>query len=203
MCRYGQLTFKLIENSKFNTLQTLDPKLGEDIDKISILFTYDIAEFLPLAKNVYNEGMFGDSENIKLKKRLVAQIAKKIFEDYKKDSNEFVKDITNQTLNVLSETLSEFNIYLPLNYKFVYSCNSNNQWQIYNSIDDIYVEYTAEIDEEINKILRNNPEQLMICDVPDLLSIDNKFNVYSFGITYTVESFVDDINVFKKFTLPC
>lgn len=200
----GQLTFKLIENSKFNTLQTLDPKLGADIDKISIMFTYDVADFLPLAEKVYNNGMFGEgeSENLKLKKRLVAQIAKKIFEDYKKDSNEFVKDITNQTLNVLSETLSEFNIYLPLNYKFVYSCNSNNQWQIYNSIDDIYVEYTAEIDEEINKILVNNPEQLMICDVPDLLSIDNKFNVYSFGITYTVESFVDDINVFKKFTLP-
>lgn len=198
----GQLTFKLIENSKFNTLQTLDSKLGADIDKISIMFTYDVAEFLPLAAKVYNDGMFGDSENTKLKKKLVAQIAKKIFEDYKKDSDEFVKDITKQTLNVLSETLTEFNIYLPLNYKFVYSCNSNNQWQIYNSIDDIYVEYTATINEEINKILRSNPEQLMICDVPDLLSIDNKFNVYSFGITYTIESFVDDINVFKKFTLP-
>ena len=198
----GQLTFKLIENSKFNTLQTLDPNLGNDIDKISIMFTYDVAEFLPLAAKVYNDGMFGDSENAKLKKKLVAQIAKKIFEDYKKDSDEFVKDITKQTLNVLSETLTEFNIYLPLNYKFVYSCNSNNQWQIYNSIDDIYVEYTATINEEINKILGSNPEQLMICDVPDLLSIDNKFNVYSFGITYTIESFVDDINVFKKFTLP-
>lgn len=198
----GQLTFKLIENSKFNTLQILDPKLGADIDKISIMFTYDVAEFLPLAEKVYNDGMFGDSANTKLKKKLVAQISKKIFEDYKKDSDEFVKDITKQTLNVLSETLTEFNIYLPLNYKFVYSCNSNNQWQIYNSIDDIYVEYTATINEEINKILGSNPEQLMICDVPDLLSIDNKFNVYSFGITYTIESFVDDINVFKKFTLP-
>lgn len=198
----GQLTFNLIENSDFANFNALNPKLGEDIDKISIMFTYDVAEFLPLAEKVYNDGMFGDSENIKLKKKLVAQISKKIFEDYKKDSDEFVKDITKQTLNVLSETLSEFNIYLPLNYKFVYSCNSNNQWQIYNSIDDIYVEYTSTINEEINKILGSNPEQLMICDVPDLLSIDNKFNVYSFGITYTIERFVDDINVFKKFTLP-
>ena len=169
------------------------------------MFSYDIAIFYPLISEYYNNKIYfvGDN-NITLKKKIVSNIAIQIFNDYNKEYTKFVTSKNSEAGIALTDyTINSIDIYLPLNYKFIYSCNSNNQAQIYNSVSDISVEYTTDLKGEIYKILQGeNSEQIMICSISDSLYIDDKFNVYCFSVTYSKDNIVDDVNISKKFTLP-
>ena len=193
----GSVTFDININSLIG-----DYNLDIEVRNIAIMFSYDITVFYPLISEYYNNEMYSD--NIILKKKIVTKIVKQIFNDYNKEYTKFVTSKSAETgISVTDYTVDSLDIYLPLNYKFIYSCNSNNQEQIYNSISDVYVEYTVDLKGEIYKILQGEKsEQIMICSISDSMSIDNKFNVYCFSITYSRDNIIDDINVSKKFTLP-
>ena len=182
-----------------------DFKLDTEVSNIAAMFSYDIAIFYPLISEYYNNKIYfvGDN-NITLKKKIVSKIAIQIFNDYNKEYTKFVTSKNSEAGIALTDyTINSIDIYLPLNYKFIYSCNSNNQAQIYNSVSDISVEYTADLKGEIYKILQGeNSEQIMICSISDSLYIDDKFNVYCFSVTYSKDNIVDDVNISKKFTLP-
>lgn len=196
----GQVTFNLDTESL-----SKEYKLKNEVSNIAIMFSYDIAVFYHLISEYYNNKIYfvGD-DNITLKKKIVAKIALQIFNDYNKEYEKFVTSKAAETgIAVTDYTVNSLDIYLPLNYKFIYSCNSNNRAQIYNSVSDVSVEYTVDLKGEIYKILQGDKsEQIMICSISDSMSIDNKFNVYCFSVTYSRNNIVDDINVSKKFTLP-
>ena len=196
----GSVTFNLNTDSLIG-----DYNLGTEVSNIAIMFSYDIAVFYPLISEYYNNKIYfvGD-DNITLKKRIVTKIVTQIFNDYNKEYTKFVTSKAVETgIAVTDYTVNSLDIYLPLNYKFIYSCNSNNQAQIYNSVSDVSVEYTVDLKGEIYKILQGEKsEQIMICSISDSMSIDNKFNIYCFSVTYSKDNIVDDINVSKKFTLP-
>ena len=194
----GSVTFNLNTDSLIG-----DYNLGTEVSNIAIMFSYDIAVFYPLGSEYYNNTILGD-DNITLKKRIVTKIVTQIFDDYNKEYTKFVKSKTDETGIALTDYIvNSLDIYLPINYKFIYNCNSNNQAQIYNSVSDVSVEYTVDLNGEIYKILQGDKsEQIMICSISDSISIDNKFNIYSFNVTYSRDNIVDDINVSKKFTLP-
>lgn len=203
ICNYqgnGQVTFNLNTDSLEG-----DYNLRNEVSNIAIMFSYDIAEFYPLISEYYNSKIYfvGDN-NLALKKRILVKIVTQIFNDYNKEYEKFVTSKAEESGIALTDyTVNSLDIYLPLNYKFIYSCNSNNQAQIYNSVSDISVEYTEDLKGEIYKILQGEKsEQIMICSISDSMSIDNKFNVYCFSVTYSRDNIVDDINVSKKFTLP-
>ena len=196
----GQVTFNLNTESLRG-----DYNLENEVSNTAIMFSYDIAVFYPLISEYYNNKIYfvGD-DNITLKKKIVSKIVIQIFNDYNKEYEKFVTNKAAETGIALTDyTINSLDIYLPLNYKFIYSCNSNNQAQIYNSVSDVSVEYTVDLEGEIYKILQGEKsEQIMICSISDSMSIDNKFNVYCFSVTYSRDNIVDDINVSKKFTLP-
>lgn len=195
----GAVTFNLYTDSLNN------PTLENEVSNIAVMFSYDIAVFYNLISEYYNSKIYfiGD-DNTALKKKILTKIVTKIFEDHNKEYIKFAKSKASSEVIVETDyTVNSLDIYLPLNYKFIYSCNSNNQAQIYNSVSDISVEYTLDLKGEMYKILQGEKsEQLMICSISDFLYIDNKFNVYSFSVTYSRENIVDDINVSNKFTLP-
>ena len=195
----GQVTFDI---NKYTDSLEDDFDLKNEVSNTAIMFSYDIAVFYPLICEYYNNTMYSD--NIELKKKIVAKIAKQIFDDYNKEFTKFATSKNTEIDTTLTDfTVNSLDICLPLNYKFIYSCNSNNNAQIYNSIYDISVEYTVDLQKEIYKILQGDKsEQILICSIPDTISIDNKFNVYCFSVTYSKDNIVDDINVRKKFTLP-
>lgn len=196
----GSVTFNLNIDSLIG-----DYNLGTEVSNIAIMFSYDIAVFYPLISEYYNNKIYfvGD-DNITLKKKIITKIVTQIFNDYNKEYTKFVTSKATETgIAPIDFTINSLDIYLPLNYKFIYSCNSNNRAQIYNSVSDVSVEYTVDLKGEIYKILQGEKsEQIMICYISDSMSIDNKFNIYCFSVTYSRDNIVDDINVSKKFTLP-
>ena len=196
----GSVTFNLDTDSLNG-----DYKLNIEVSNIAVMFSYDIAVFYPLISEYYNNKIYfvGD-DNITLKKRILTKIVTQIFNDYNLEYEKYVASKNPDTEVAETDyTVNSLDIYLPLNYKFIYSCNSNNQAQIYNSVSDVSVEFTVDLKGEIYKILQGEKsQQMMICSIPDSLSIDNKFNVYCFSVTYSRNNIVDDVNVSKKFTLP-
>ena len=193
----GSVTFDINVDSLIG-----DYNLDIEVRNTAVMFSYDIAVFYPLISEYYNNELYSD--NIALKKKIVTKIVTQIFNDYNKEYTKFVISKSAESgIAVTDYTVDSLDIYLPLNYKFIYSCNSNNHLQIYNSVSDISVEYTEDLKGEIYKILQGEKsEQIMICSISDSMSIDNKFNVYCFSVTYSRDNIVDDINVSKKFTLP-
>lgn len=196
----GSVTFNIDTDSLIG-----DYYLSTEVPNIATMFSYDIAVFYPLISEYYNNKIyFAGDDNITLKKRIVAKIVTQIFNDYNKEFTKFVTSKAAETgIAITDYSVNSLDIYLPLNYKFVYSCNSNNQAQIYNSVSDISVEYTEDLKGEIYKIMQGEEsEQIIICAISDYMYIDNKFNIYCFSVTYSRNDIVDDINVSKKFTLP-
>lgn len=152
-------------------------------------FAYDVNEFIPFIESYYNSHVyFADSDNLALKRELLLAIFKKLFNDYCAAS--------------VYEEVESIHLYMPFNYKFVYSCNSNNPAYIYNSVKDISVEYTVDPIDEIYKITGDGIEQLIICDSTDTINIEDKFAVYQYQISYDKDNRVDDFNIERTYVLP-
>lgn len=194
----GNITFKFDKNS-FDNYAT-------EVSNKAICIAYDVTVFYNNITEYYNKKIYfvGD-DNITLKKKLVMSVAKQIFVDYNKEYTNFVNSKSEEVSANTDYSVDSLSIYLPLNYKFIYNCNSNDQSKIYSSESSISVEFTIKenIKSEMFKILQGDKsEQVWICLTPDSTSIDDKYNVYRYDITYTRDNIVDDINVTKEFTLP-
>ena len=153
------------------------------------MFAYDANSFYEYIKTYYNSHVFftGD-DNMSLKKQLLVSLVTKIYEDY--------------LSSCIYDEVKEYNLWFPYNYKFVYSCNSNNPAIIYNSVKNVSVRYSADVYEIIPEILGKDAEQIIICDSTDSINIEDRFVVYQYSITYDKDNNVDDIIVEKTYTLP-
>ena len=168
-----------------------------DTDKLSFsilldllpMYARDINVFYPFIRNYYNDHIyFSANDNLKLKKELFVAIVKKLYEYY-----------VNNSIYI-SE--NEFNMWMPYNYKFIYSCSDNNSSKIYNSIHSITTEYTINIEEKIATIIGGDPQQIIICESTDEINIEDKIGVYQYSVIYSSDDIIDRIVVDRTYTLP-
>lgn len=149
--------------------------------------------FFPYMIKIYNEEEFFFN-NTGLKISIVRALLIQLFEDCLADS---VGD---------NKSNYEFVAYFPYNYKFVYSCNSNNLGQIYNSVQDITVECTTKPQNELYKILwyKEHREQLIITTAYDVTdSTEQIFSIYRFSVPYDEnDNLKGDIIVRRFYILP-
>ena len=163
--------------------------LVNEYDQRTISFGYDTIQFLPYIESYYNSYVFfGEGSNMQLKKRILVAIVEQIFADYLQSSVDTILD--------------KLDIWLPYNYKFVYRCNSNSPDIIYNSINDISLEYTEDALDEIYKLLGVNSEQMFVCSSSAEVNNEERYAVYHYAVTYIKNNIVDDIVVTRKYTLP-
>ena len=88
-------------------------------------------------------------------------------------------------------------LYIPLDYKFHYICNSNNELNIYYS-NNIYVTYTSL--DNVNLLNFWDSNNNLVFDY-DLL---NKLKVYNFEINYNsyIENLINSITIKDVYTMP-
>lgn len=189
---------KYIEQEDSDTLYTAEKENGDMYFNMTsgyrysgfvLPYMYDINSFYSFIIEYYNNHVyFANNDNLLLKKQLLVAISKKIYNDFI-NSSEYLD-------------IDELNLWLPYNYKFVYSCNSNDGSQIYNSVKDISVRYTIDAEKYMVNLYGENSEQVILCDSPDEENVEDKFVVYQYSITYSKDNIVDDIIVEQTYTLP-
>lgn len=177
-----------------NSLQGTNSKLE--------YFAYDLSTLYPRVLEIFNEIMYKDSTNLKIKKRIISTL---------------VHSCRTNFLNQLGkETNNLYAVYFPITYEVKYNCNSNDLSQIYNLTSSIPV-YFGNI---LNKLTDNsiviNPDSIEslkkiayhfdTTDDPSNYviahSIIEKTVLYDLFLSYTdddiISSFVWTIN----FTMP-
>ncbi len=154
-----------------------------------------IAYVLPKFKEYYSKNQyFSSDDNIKLKRRIIAETFIALYKNFVAESN------------ADNASGSEFTIYIPYEYEFIYTCNSNNTPQIFSSKRDIVVESVTDPTEELYKICKTDTkvrQQLFICPSwNDATSTEDIFSVWEYSVTYDDDNNVKDINVSRNFVLP-
>lgn len=144
----------------------------------------------------YNgEVFFTADDNKKLKKRIVATLFSELYYNFVFQSKgAYTADIP-------------FVLYLPYEYTFIYTCNSNRQSQIYASAKDVLVESAPEPEKELWRIRETGVEgireQLIICSAWDIVdSTEEIYTVWKYYLTYTPNDELRDIIVERVYTLP-
>lgn len=151
-----------------------------------------IQYMLPEFKIQYNNSLYVNSNELdKLKNRIVSEFFYALYKDY-------IKGIEN--INIEN---SVFTIYMPYEYSFIYTCNSNKPSQIFTSHKDITVESTLEPESDIYKIYKDRRDQLVICSAwADSDSTEDIFSTWKYYITYNSSDLVNDIIIERNFVLP-
>jgi hypothetical protein len=150
---------------------------------------------LPKFKECYTEHQyFSGDDNQKLKRRVVAEIFTALYNNFMAESN---GDNANDV---------EFPIYIPYEYAFIYTCNSNNTSQIFSSTRDVVTESAADPTEEMYKIWQTGTgvrQQLFICPSwNDATSTEDIFSVWEYSVTYDDDNIIKGVKVERTFVLP-
>lgn len=153
------------------------------------------AYILPKFKEYYTEHQyFSGDDNQKLKRRVVAKIFTVLY-------NNFIAESNGDNANDV-----EFPIYIPYEYEFIYTCNSNNTSQIFSSTRDVTVESAADPTEEMYKIWQTGTgvrQQLFICPSwNDAKSTEDIFSVWEYSVTYNDDNTINGVKVERTFVLP-
>ena len=155
-----------------------------------------IALMFPFFKTWYNEQTyFGDNDNLKLKKRIVAEVLSSLWDNFKKEAGDE------------SAGDADFVVYMPYEYTFIYTCNSNKLSQIFTSNKDITVESIQNPEDELWKIYKTGNdgvrEQLMICTSwSNVDSTEDIFSVWKYYVTYDSDETIQSVTVERSFVLP-
>ena len=161
----------------------------------------DLSDALEYFSQEYNlnlyEELFMINEDInKLYFNIFKYYNEKFYLEYK---STFIKRI----LFKIYERSSEFNydnsyrLYIPLDYKFHYICNSNNDLNIYYS-NNIYVSYTSLDNVDLDEFWKLNTNLIY-----DYSGID-KVKVYNFELTYNSndDELINTIDIKDIYTMP-
>ena len=143
-------------------------------------FNYDKLNILPELKTKWSQDVFNDSENIQEAPMLNCQILFKLYEA--------ISSFENST-----------KVYVPLDYVFSYTVNSNDKWMIFYSINDIEVKY---ISEEITNVWMNQNYEFYNDSIIAETSTYDKIVFFGFFVDYDEWNNVNGINVVKTSILP-
>ena len=174
----------------------IDVKTADLLESAVNTFNEDIKIFFPYIIKFYNEEKYF-TDNVGLKTAIVREFLQQLYHDYLADSEGDNKQDY------------ELHVYFPYNYEFIYSCNSNNMQQIFESVQDITVEAVPTLIDrntnELEKIIYSGGynEQLVIVNAQDVTDSTEKiFSIYRFSVSYTEEDNVEHICVRRWYILP-
>ena len=173
-----------------NTLQ------GDIVEANILEWNDSLALAFPFFKHWYNEqSYFNEDDNLKLKKRITAEVIVALWDNFKKESEGSSIDD------------AVFIAFMPYEYTFIYTCNSNRPSQIFTSNKDITVESIQHPENELWKIYKTGNdgvrEQLIICSSwDDADSTEDIFSVWKYYVTYDQSDVVQSISVERSFVLP-
>lgn len=184
----------------------------DELYKLLLVFN-DINE----VKNYINNNLMISDSDIELDyyvqefiymENIVCNYIRDIYNDkmYIKDETIFVK-LQQQIIGKLVKTLYDeselnttiFNVYFKPTYKFVYLENDNTG--VYYISNDFVVSY-QNLSNNILPKFNGLDNDFIVCD-----GLQEKFALYNFEIDYIkddkyVDKYVNNINIFKRFTLP-
>lgn len=150
----------------------------------------------PYIRKHYNSvNYFNTNSNTHFKRRLVADILVTLYNNYLEESNQTAP---------LDNT---FEVYIPYDYRFIYTCNSQNTAQIYSADRDVLVETTVDPIKDIEKITglgrHGVREQLMICTACNITDTqEDIYSTWKYFVTYDNNSLVNDIVVLRMYVMP-
>lgn len=186
---YFNASFDLSYNSSDNTHLSILKQTSSIIDRINYIedeYVINVFEEIDLANNdinivyhnlfnYYNTKLYLDSRTTFIKRVLL-------------NLYEYVSDKNYE---------SSYYLYIPLDYKFHYICNSNKPLNIYYS-NDLYVTYT-----KINKLLLDDFWESNTNMVFDYNGVD-KVKCVNFEITYNLEyeDLINIIEIKQVYTMP-
>ena len=172
-------------------------------------FTQDITNLYPRIQKLYNEIKYEDSTNIKIYGQILGNL--------------LITDVYNNLLAQyykFDETgypLTSFDVTFPIDFEIYYNVNSNDGTIIYNSINNITVQYinnyltginekitNIEVINYINKIANiNEVDGVFVNDNCIIVhAYENKTVLYQFSIAYIDDNIIDKISWFESFSLP-
>lgn len=158
-------------------------------------FTNDIKQLFPLVLSVYNDVMYKDDTNLKLKQQIIAQLLLRLKND-------------------VGYTDGDYTMIFPTDYVIKYKFNSNDSSIIYGSSSSIAINFcnlgndeTKEygLVESFNRISNSVDENGNIRK-NDQIALANgyisKYTLYDFSISYIENCVISSIDWSKSFTLP-
>ena len=164
------------ETNKFILPDGTDTRAFPNLKHYVQFYIYDLTYLYRFIKEYYSEIVYKD-DNLQFKRQIFTQLFRMIIE--------------NSTLAT--------EMYVPLDYKINYACNTGNEWQIYYNTQDIIVKYMP--NEFTPDFVKENSETSSILCYTDK---EERATLYNFSVDYDPENSatVYGINVFKHYTLP-
>lgn len=166
-------------------------------------FVYDLSTLYPRVLEIFNEIMYKDSTNLKIKKRIISTLVHTCYVNY-------LKQISSETNNLYA-------VYFPITYEVKYNCNSNDSSQIYNLTSSIPVYFgnilsdditntSIEIDKNSVETLKKIAYHFDTTDDPSNYVIAHstieKTVLYDLFLSYTDDDIISSFAWSINFTMP-
>lgn len=186
--------------------QDTNPDIDDDADKEIIntrleYFVNDTTEIFPVVRSIFNSIMYEDSDNLKIKKQVVAQFIKRLYDDY------ILQDGILE-----SDKISDYEVCVPYDLEFKYNGNSNVSSIIYNtttSLSTQFLNISSDVQLDIHKTLEkiaNTKDDDGVTMTNSQLVVANakeeKTVMYDLVINYIDDDIISDISWYPSFTLP-
>lgn len=166
-------------------------------------FVNDVTEVFPAVLSVYDQVMYHDESNLKLKMQVMSQLVLQLMSDSSKQNGA-----------TSSELQEEYSIIMPVDFQVNYNYNSNDSSIIYNSLSPVVVSFLSlgtddkpgeyisdslkkiwnDVDEDGNKVENT---QVVFAN-----GYESKTAQYDFIINYITDDTISSINWNPSFVLP-
>lgn len=154
-------------------------------------FNDDLVNLFPRIQEIFNDIIYNDTDGTKLKRKIFAELVTQL---YKQE-------------NIEDNLQDSFIVYLPCDYELVYNCNSNNSTIIYNTVQNINVQFVNDyisndnitnIYDYIYSISNNRENDNIIISSGSVI----KTAQYFLTITYLEDNIINNINWNLSFIMP-
>lgn len=161
-------------------------------------FTNDISEIYPMIQEVYNQIMYSDNDNLKLKKQIVSSLIRSLYESYISENEILSSDFV-------------YKAFTPVDLEIKYTYNSNNSSLIYTSSSSVVTKFADILDKGDNtynllKVIANQKDEYnnSITNQSTIIALGNtaKSVMYDFNINYLDGDIVSNIAWYKSFVMP-
>lgn len=166
-------------------------------------FVNDVTEIFPTILSIYDDVLYRDDSNLKLKQQIMSHLVLQL-----------MSDASKQDGAVHSSMQDEYSIIMPTDLEVNYNVNSNDSSIIYNTISSIVVSFLSlgtdkkpgkNIVESLSKIWNNRNEDNEKEENAQLVfahGYDPKTAQYDFFINYIDDDIISDIEWTPTFVLP-
>lgn len=177
---------------------------NNDIDFIRTKLQYfaaDKTQLFPLIQSIYDEIVYHDSDNLKLKKQIIASLVKECYNEYIKSEG--------------ADKLGVYDVLMPIDLTIKYNGNSNDSSIIYNTVSSISVQFLPigtdenganDIYDILSTISNNYDDNDNLIANKQLVvanGVETRSALYDLSIEYiNNDTIIDSINWYQAFQLP-